>query len=215
MRLVFLLLCIVTSSASADSFLESLVSKHSGCCSSHGGLSNRCQSDGRAVCNDGWLGSSCACHPHGGSSGGGSSSRPPSSGSGGSSSSRFVNLSGLYSGQVLVSRFEATNQGHPPLTTAVDSRKFRLNVVHTSKKSLRLTDEAGDTFRGSRITKDSFEVADLFDTEPDCILDVTYRLSRIDAKKATLHAVFDELCKSGPPRIVEFKGRLRRRPLIK
>lgn len=218
--------------ASADFSLESVLSKHSGCCSSHGGLSNSCQANGRAVCNDGWLGSSCACHPH--DSGGNSSPPPPrrpsppspshrpsptTPSNAGKSPSRlpsrgsWFNFSGIYSGNLLVSFFQSNYSSESSFIPGFSKHAFRFLVDHKNSKQLLLMDEVEDIFDGSRIGRDSFEANELFETEPDCTVDVTYKLTRIESRKAMLHAIFEELCDSGNEKVIEFKGRVRRKQM--
>lgn len=58
---LFSALLLFRSNGSAQEILSSKLLKTSGCCSSHDGVSNRCQSNGRVICNDGWLDSTCLC----------------------------------------------------------------------------------------------------------------------------------------------------------
>lgn len=59
--LLIVALLFQVSNAAAQEVLTDTFTKESGCCSSHGRVSNHCQDDGRVICNDGWRESSCFC----------------------------------------------------------------------------------------------------------------------------------------------------------
>jgi len=123
-----------------------------------------------------------------------------------------VDLSGVYTGNVLVSHVETNDPAtQAALSAGIDRRPFKIRVKHLAKKTLRVTDHLGAVFRGRRIGRNSFEAADSFDSETgDCTLSIHYKLSRIESRKAILSAVFDEVCSTGVTHHLEFKGRVRR-----
>lgn len=77
--MILLLVLLASFAGNAQGQPLDRLIKTSGCCSSHGGVSNQCQSNGKVVCNDGWRGSSCSCEDSDSSSSGngkGTTSRP-------------------------------------------------------------------------------------------------------------------------------------------
>lgn len=204
LALVFLLLPLSAQAEFSEDFLSV---RQSGCCSSHGGVSSACQSNGHVVCNDGSTGSSCLCspgnifvptpvqHP-------GGSSKPPAPGK---------SLAGKYKGNVKVSAFSSFLSLSPKLVPGIDKAAVYLRLRY-SPRGLKASDASGNALRVTKVTSTSFLASGQFSVFPSCDVEVRFNVSKITSTGAKLKYTSDMVCDYGATEHIELRGSVARKP---
>lgn len=167
--LLGLLLLLSPTFASAQEWIWLGDPWQSGCCSSHGGVGG-CQSNGHALCRDGWTGSSCGCSyspgptstgssGSGGSSGGGSS-RPSPTPTPRPKGPNLAALEGLYQGNTNFRHIATDDPLYTPLVAkGKDFYKVRIFRLGGNRVRVSVLKPFRHTFRAVVTRLNSFEVS--------------------------------------------------------